>query len=61
MIKESTRTALMKTFKAIYKQDDQKELSYSLLGPNLSKATLSAVELTPRNTVLIKVFHNPDW
>ena len=51
----------MKTFKAVYQCKNKETLSYDLLNTDLSRATLAAVELKPRNTVLVKVFHNPDW
>lgn len=61
MIIESHKGGIMKTFKAVYQCGDKETFSYSLLSTDLSKATLAAAELKPRNTVLVKVFHNPDW
>ena len=61
MITESTKGGSMKTFRAIYRQENESSLSYDLLGKDLGQATSAAIELAPRNTVLVKVFHNPDW
>ena len=61
MISKSHKGGTMKTFRAIYRCENAEKLNYDLLSPDLRKATLAAAELKPRNTVLVKVFHNPDW
>ena len=51
----------MKTFRAVYRHENSATIKYDLRNADLSKATSAALELKPRNTVLVKVFHNPDW
>ena len=61
MIDMSPSYEPMKLFRAVYKEQSQKELNFDLLARDLTSATLSAAELIPSDAVLIKVFHNPEW
>ena len=52
----------MKQFRAVYRgSDGGKEYTLDLFARSLSHATISAEELIPRGTTLVRIFHNPDW
>ncbi len=61
MIQMSPRHEPMKLFRAVYKESNEKETNFDLLARDLTSATLSATELAPAGSVLLRVFHNPEW
>ena len=61
MIAVSPRHEPMKLFRAVYKESNEKEVNFDLLARDLTAATLSATELAPAGSELLRVFHNPEW
>ena len=61
MIEMSPRHEPMKLFRAVYKESNEKETNFDLLARDLTSATLSATELAPADSELLRVFHNPEW
>lgn len=51
----------MKDFLATYRGPNGQTYEMNLMARSLSSATLSASELMPRDSVLLKVIHNPSW
>ena len=61
MIEEFFKEGPMKQFKAIYRGNNGTEYELDLLAKSLASATLSASELIPRDSRLLRVFYNPEW
>lgn len=61
MMTVSPASNLMKLYRAVYREGDQKERKLDLYAASLASATLSAAELIDREATLVRVYENPDW
>lgn len=61
MINESPEGKPMRDFKAIYLTEGCREESMTLMAHSLSHATVSAIELIPRDSKFLRIYENPDW
>ena len=50
----------MKLFRAVHR-DQKGERNLDMYAKDLTRATLSAKELIPVGSELVRVYHNPDW
>ena len=61
MVVMSLEGTPMKDFLATYRGENGQQYEMHLVARSLSSATLSASELIPRGSALLKVIHNPSW
>ena len=61
MVTMSPADTPMKHFLATYRGANGKSYEMNLMARSLSSATLSASELIPRDSILLRGIHNPSW